>query len=48
MPHHIRRPYEFGREDYEQILFDVRHSVAPALGWRPSAAAVPVDGDVRV
>jgi uncharacterized protein (DUF1684 family) len=44
----LELPYEFGREDYEQILFDVRHSVAPALGWRPSAAAVPVDGDVRV
>jgi alkanesulfonate monooxygenase SsuD/methylene tetrahydromethanopterin reductase-like flavin-dependent oxidoreductase (luciferase family) len=27
-------PYEFSHDDYEQILHDVVHSVAPHLGWR--------------
>lgn len=35
----LELPYEFDRRDYEQILYDVRHAIAPALGWRPSAAA---------
>jgi alkanesulfonate monooxygenase SsuD/methylene tetrahydromethanopterin reductase-like flavin-dependent oxidoreductase (luciferase family) len=26
-------PYEFSHQDYEQILHDVVHSVAPKLGW---------------
>jgi len=26
-------PYEFGHQDYEQILHDVAHYVAPRLGW---------------
>jgi hypothetical protein len=30
-------PYEFSHEDYEQILHDVVHAVAPRLGWRPAA-----------
>ncbi|SEF16908.1 LLM class flavin-dependent oxidoreductase [Streptomyces sp. Ag109_O5-10] len=34
----LELPYEFHREEYEQILHDVRHLVAPELGWRPEAA----------
>ncbi|WP_368861942.1 LLM class flavin-dependent oxidoreductase, partial [Frankia gtarii] len=30
----VELPYEFDRRDYEQILHDVAHTVAPALGWR--------------
>jgi alkanesulfonate monooxygenase SsuD/methylene tetrahydromethanopterin reductase-like flavin-dependent oxidoreductase (luciferase family) len=33
-------PYEFDRHDYEQILHDVRHAIAPELGWQP-ARTVP-------
>lgn len=36
----LELPYEFQREEYEQILHDVRHLIAPELGWRPAA---PVD-----
>ncbi|MFJ4367783.1 LLM class flavin-dependent oxidoreductase [Streptomyces chartreusis] len=36
----LELPYEFHREEYEQILYDVRHLVAPELGWRPVASAV--------
>ena len=32
----LELPYEFRREEYEQILHDVRHLVAPELGWRPA------------
>ncbi|MER7974179.1 LLM class flavin-dependent oxidoreductase [Streptomyces sp. NPDC096080] len=32
----IELPYEFRREEYEQILYDVRHLIAPGLGWRPT------------
>ncbi|MFD4526262.1 LLM class flavin-dependent oxidoreductase [Streptomyces sp. NPDC058470] len=32
----IELPYEFRREEYEQILHDVRHLVAPELGWQPT------------
>lgn len=32
----VELPYEFRREEYEQILHDVRHLVAPELGWRPA------------
>jgi len=32
----LELPYEFHRKDYEQILHDVRHLIAPELGWRPS------------
>jgi alkanesulfonate monooxygenase SsuD/methylene tetrahydromethanopterin reductase-like flavin-dependent oxidoreductase (luciferase family) len=32
----IELPYEFHREEYEQILHDIRHLVAPELGWRPA------------
>jgi alkanesulfonate monooxygenase SsuD/methylene tetrahydromethanopterin reductase-like flavin-dependent oxidoreductase (luciferase family) len=31
-------PYEFSHQDYEQILHDMVHFVAPRLGWRPAAA----------
>jgi hypothetical protein len=31
-----RLPYGFSREDYEQILHDVRSLVARELGWQPS------------
>ncbi|MEW2164860.1 LLM class flavin-dependent oxidoreductase [Streptomyces sp. NPDC007084] len=34
----LELPYEFGRDDYEQILHDVRHAIAPELGWRPASA----------
>jgi alkanesulfonate monooxygenase SsuD/methylene tetrahydromethanopterin reductase-like flavin-dependent oxidoreductase (luciferase family) len=33
----LELPYEFHRDDYEQILHDVRHLIAPELGWRPRA-----------
>ncbi|MET7479901.1 LLM class flavin-dependent oxidoreductase [Streptomyces sp. NPDC005648] len=32
----LELPYEFHREEYEQILHDVRHLVAPELGHYPS------------
>ncbi|MBK6010658.1 LLM class flavin-dependent oxidoreductase [Streptomyces sp. MBT53] len=32
----LELPYEFRREEYEQILHDVLHLVAPGLGWRPA------------
>ncbi|POM27353.1 Limonene 1,2-monooxygenase [Actinomadura rubteroloni] len=35
----LELPYEFDRRDYEQILHDVRHAVAPRLGWRVPAGA---------
>ena len=31
----LELPYEFHRADYEQILHDVRHLIAPELGRRP-------------
>ncbi|MGW1620689.1 LLM class flavin-dependent oxidoreductase [Streptomyces sp. NPDC002172] len=34
----LELPYEFHREEYEQILHDVRHLVAPELGRHPEAA----------
>lgn len=33
-------PYEFDRRDYEQILHDIRHAIAPELGWQPAEAEV--------
>jgi alkanesulfonate monooxygenase SsuD/methylene tetrahydromethanopterin reductase-like flavin-dependent oxidoreductase (luciferase family) len=33
----LELPYEFQRADYEQILHDFRHLIAPELGWRPAA-----------
>ncbi|MFJ9150670.1 hypothetical protein ACIRP7_21920 [Streptomyces sp. NPDC102270] len=33
----LELPYEFHREEYEQILHDTRHLIAPELGWRPAA-----------
>ena len=32
----LELPYEFRREEYQQILHDVLHLVAPELGWRPA------------
>ncbi|GAA3233264.1 hypothetical protein ACFO1B_23035 [Dactylosporangium siamense] len=32
----LELPYEFNRTGYEQILHDVVHPVAPALGWQRS------------
>ncbi|MEV6930847.1 LLM class flavin-dependent oxidoreductase [Dactylosporangium sp. NPDC051485] len=32
----LELPYEFDGAEYEQILHDVVHSVAPALGWSPA------------
>ncbi|WP_405741837.1 LLM class flavin-dependent oxidoreductase [Streptomyces sp. NBC_00028] len=37
----LELPYEFHREEYEQILHDVRHLIAPELGWRAASTAVP-------
>ncbi|MFD8078394.1 hypothetical protein ACFV3E_37765 [Streptomyces sp. NPDC059718] len=37
----LELPYEFHREEYEQILHDVRHLVAPELGWRPAEDDLP-------
>ena len=31
-------PYEFSHQDYQQILHDVVHAVAPRLGWQAAAA----------
>jgi hypothetical protein len=31
-------PYEFSHLDYQQILHDVVHAVAPRPGWQPAAA----------
>ncbi|MFJ3776848.1 LLM class flavin-dependent oxidoreductase [Streptomyces sp. NPDC090075] len=38
----LELPYEFRREEYEQILHDVRHLIAPELGWRPAGAPAAV------
>lgn len=38
----LELPYEFHREEYEQILHDVRNLVAPQLGWQPSPAGLLV------
>jgi len=35
----LELPYEFHREEYEQILHDVQHLIAPELGWRPASLA---------
>lgn len=48
----LELPYEFHREEYEQILHDVRNLIAPELGWRPDDAVAPpltaqVHGPVR-
>ncbi|MFE5476283.1 LLM class flavin-dependent oxidoreductase [Nocardia sp. NPDC056541] len=32
----LELPYEFHREDYEQILHDTVHLIAPELGWKPT------------
>lgn len=32
----LELPYEFHREDYEQILHDTVESIAPAFGWKPA------------
>ncbi|QFQ95035.1 LLM class flavin-dependent oxidoreductase [Streptomyces phaeolivaceus] len=37
----LELPYEFRRADYEQILHDVRHLIAPELGWRPDTTPSP-------
>jgi len=39
----VELPYEFDLDDYEQILHDVAHTVAPALGWQPAATSVPIE-----
>lgn len=44
----LELPYELSRQDYEQILFDTAHLIAPALGWRPApAAGVPTTAGSR-
>ena len=35
----LELPYEFDRADYEQILHDASHLVAPDLGWQPAPDA---------
>jgi alkanesulfonate monooxygenase SsuD/methylene tetrahydromethanopterin reductase-like flavin-dependent oxidoreductase (luciferase family) len=37
----LELPYEFDRTDYEQILHDARHLIAPELGWRPGNSTMP-------
>ncbi len=37
----LELPYEFDRADYEQILHDIRHLVAPELGWSPAPDKLP-------
>jgi alkanesulfonate monooxygenase SsuD/methylene tetrahydromethanopterin reductase-like flavin-dependent oxidoreductase (luciferase family) len=32
----VEVPYEFGKDEYEQILHDVRYRLAPGLGWSPA------------
>jgi alkanesulfonate monooxygenase SsuD/methylene tetrahydromethanopterin reductase-like flavin-dependent oxidoreductase (luciferase family) len=39
----LELPYEFHRGDYEQILHDAAHLIAPELGWRPATAHTAVD-----
>lgn len=34
----LELPYAFAHQEYEQILSDVAASIAPRLGWSPSAA----------
>jgi hypothetical protein len=34
----LELPYAFAHEDYEQIVSDVAASIAPQLGWSPTAA----------
>ncbi|MFI6219237.1 LLM class flavin-dependent oxidoreductase [Nocardia salmonicida] len=34
----LELPYEFHREDYEQILHDTVHLIAPELGWQSTIA----------
>ncbi|MFD5010650.1 LLM class flavin-dependent oxidoreductase [Streptomyces chartreusis] len=38
----LELPYEFDFGDYEQILHDVRHYIAPRLGWQPATVAEAV------
>ncbi|MCW7945044.1 oxidoreductase [Streptomyces hygroscopicus] len=40
----LELPYEFHREEYEQILHDVRHLIARELGWRPASPAFQETG----
>lgn len=41
----LELPYEFHREEYEQILHDTRHLIAPELGWTPATEdALPILG----
>ncbi|MCX5265814.1 hypothetical protein [Streptomyces sp. NBC_00199] len=40
----LELPYEFHREEYEQILHHVRQLIAPELGWRPASPAVETAG----
>ncbi|MFF4258692.1 hypothetical protein ACFY1L_46680 [Streptomyces sp. NPDC001663] len=40
----LELPYELHREEYEQILHDVRQLIAPELGWRPASPAVQGSG----
>ncbi|WP_034261138.1 LLM class flavin-dependent oxidoreductase [Actinospica robiniae] len=35
----LELPYEFHREDYEQILHDMVRLIAPELGWQPGHVA---------
>ncbi|MGW5382228.1 LLM class flavin-dependent oxidoreductase [Nocardia sp. NPDC003963] len=37
----LELPYEFHRDDYEQILYDAVELIAPALGHRPAVPAPP-------
>lgn len=37
----VELPYNFSSSEYEQILDDLAHRIAPALGWRTPADSVP-------
>jgi hypothetical protein len=37
----LELPHEFDQADYEQILHDARHLIAPELGWRPGNSTMP-------
>jgi alkanesulfonate monooxygenase SsuD/methylene tetrahydromethanopterin reductase-like flavin-dependent oxidoreductase (luciferase family) len=43
----LELPYEFHRDDYEQILHDTVHLIAPALGWHPAAGSDAAERDQR-
>ncbi|WP_243075476.1 LLM class flavin-dependent oxidoreductase [Microbacterium sp. SS28] len=37
----VALPYGFAEDEYRQILFDIRDTVLPALGWQPGSTGTP-------